>query len=662
MKNIILHTDDLKFLSIDPTKTIFWAGAGIGVLSPCNLPLGNDLTDAVLETAIGEKNTNKLIRLWNDKFPKIRDSIQNNNWLSPMKRSFRQSAKETDTMNNRPRLEFIIGEMHKMDLEFQDISFQKEKNQKTYERASIVKTLKNFSDAAPNSYHYALADFIRAGAMMVTTNFDICIEKALGLEQGKIEITDADGVPAVEYAAGQYIYHLHGIATDENIDENLGATLTNVSKSISLSFTKKLCDRLAEGYTIIFIGYGGVDFFDIKPFFDSLKDKAFPGKAIYLHYCREEDCQNEIAKIKNYQYLLTPFQEQYICYGDTEIFQNVLAYQSGIIKTEYSPACSKGTAFLKTKQALFNVIAECTNTDREKYWFINMFRIASQLNINMKYFYPDWAERLAIIYNDWKKDSPDQAALKKMILEPSDIARCIVHDIRTNNWYSKNTTYREIQQDILQIFRMRKSPVISTDFKLSEEELEHNLQKYVTQTCKILETDASDDKSIQIETAVIQYLCGPHTKQLYRKWLFDIVHRRETKKQLYVLLDYMNQLLEHSYNHFRYMTFYIGLNRRRHILNMILDEKPIIKMDGTGHSRFGDTYSPKMKCYGDIQAEWDICMEIPNLFDAEKVIQGVSEQYIFQACRGKGIHLWKMFCLYCIRRKIIRLRKGREIL
>lgn len=289
MKNIVLHTDDLEFLSIDPTKTIFWAGAGIGVLSPCNLPLGNDLTDAVLETAIGKKNTNTLIRIWNDKFQKIHDSIQNNNWVSSIKRSFRHSTRETNSMSNRPRLEFIIGEIHKMDLEFQDILFQKKKNQTTYQRASIIKPLKTFSNAAPNAYHYALADFIRAGAMMVTTNFDICIEKALGLKEDEIEITDADGVPAVEYAAGQYIYHLHGIATDENIDENLGATLTNVSKSVSLPFTQKLCRCLAEGYTIIFIGYGGVDFFDVKPFFDSLKDKAFPGKAIYLHYCREEE-------------------------------------------------------------------------------------------------------------------------------------------------------------------------------------------------------------------------------------------------------------------------------------------------------------------------------------------------------------------------------------
>ena len=660
MKNIILDKDNLDFLSIDPAKTIFWAGAGIGVLSPCNLPLGNDLTDAVLETVVGKENTNTLIRLWNDKFPEIQNSIQDNNWMLPAKKNQQSTPKGKDALSMRPRLEFIIGEVHKMDLEFQDISFQKRKNQITYQRTSIIKTLKNFTSAIPNAYHYALADFIRAGSILVTTNFDVCIEKALGLKEDEIKATSIDGIPAMEYKGGRYIYHAHGIATDKNIDENLGATLTNVSKSISRQFTKKLCKCFADGYTIIFIGYGGVDFFDIKPFFDSLGTGVFPGKAIYLHYCSEKVCKNEINRVKNYQYLLTPFQEQYICYGDTKIFLSKLTHQSNInITKTKSPAIhNNNTAFSTTKEALSSIATAYTPAALGKYQFINMFRIASQLNVSIKYFYPDWADRLAIIYNEWKTDAPEQETLKKMILGPVDIARCIVDDIRNNNWYSKNTTYAKIRQDILQIFKMRQGANIRTNLKLSDDELECDLQKYVTQTYKILETNADDDISIQIETAVIQYLCGPHTKRLYLKWILDIPHRHETQKQLHVLLDYMNQLLEHTYNHFHYMTFYIALNRRRHILNTILNEKPIINAEGTGSGIPGDLYLPEMKCYGDIQAEWDICMEIPNLFDAEKVIQGVLEQYVFRACKGKGLPLRKIFRLCRIKKKISKIRKG----
>ena len=55
MKHIILKTDDTTVLSIDPTKTIFWIGAGASGQAPCSLPLGNDLTDVIMEAALGKK-------------------------------------------------------------------------------------------------------------------------------------------------------------------------------------------------------------------------------------------------------------------------------------------------------------------------------------------------------------------------------------------------------------------------------------------------------------------------------------------------------------------------------------------------------------------------------------------------------------------------------
>lgn len=120
--------------------------AGVGALSPCNLPLVNQLTDAILNAVIGTDNKEKLISLWNSKIHEIQYSVQNNDWIHLPRKYFSLKSDKVNISNptDRPRLVFIIG-------------------------------------------------------------------------------------------------------------------------------------------------YGGVDFFDIKPFFDSLKNKSFPGKAIYLHYCSEEE-------------------------------------------------------------------------------------------------------------------------------------------------------------------------------------------------------------------------------------------------------------------------------------------------------------------------------------------------------------------------------------
>lgn len=55
MIDIILGKDDASMLGIDPSRTVFWTGAGISTKEPSCLPLGNGLTDAYLEAALGDK-------------------------------------------------------------------------------------------------------------------------------------------------------------------------------------------------------------------------------------------------------------------------------------------------------------------------------------------------------------------------------------------------------------------------------------------------------------------------------------------------------------------------------------------------------------------------------------------------------------------------------
>lgn len=60
-------------------------------------------------------------------------------------------------------------------------------------RDLVIRSLKNFSEAELNAYHYALADFVSAGAMVITTNFDIYIEKALGIKADETGVKNVDG-------------------------------------------------------------------------------------------------------------------------------------------------------------------------------------------------------------------------------------------------------------------------------------------------------------------------------------------------------------------------------------------------------------------------------------------------------------------------------------
>ena len=82
-QNLILSKDKLSTLSIDPSKTIFWVGAGVGAETPCNLPLGNGLTDAFLKSMLGEEQAEKFILYWNNHIPQIRESVKENDWKAP---------------------------------------------------------------------------------------------------------------------------------------------------------------------------------------------------------------------------------------------------------------------------------------------------------------------------------------------------------------------------------------------------------------------------------------------------------------------------------------------------------------------------------------------------------------------------------------------------
>lgn len=525
-RNIILAKDNLTWLSLDPAKTIFLVGAGVSSDTPSNLPLGNALTDAYLDMMLGDK-AEQFILYWNNHIPTIRNCIKEGKWSAPVSSTQYSTADlKSGRAWERPRLEFIIGEMNKLDQEFQKIRFEGPQNRIRYSRQSSIEALAYFAEAEPNLLHYWLADFAKAGATVITANFDTCIEKALGAGNKPIV---CDGVKGVETKAG-FIYHFRGVATDSDIQNNLGATVNNISKRLPDGLICKLIKYFEMGYNIVFVGYSGLDFFDIHPFFEGLQTEVYQGKAIYLHFCTDDQkCEEAVRTDKYYEYLLSPFKERAVVYGTSTDFFNTIGKNSGVTCSNDADAISKvqGTAFEDTKRQLYKLVGGMNMEDAETFRFLNMFRLTSQLNINPSNFYLNWGEKIKDIYNDWKNDKD---VLRQMFSTKGQINDCIVDDIRFNNWKSKNSAYLSASSDI--------KPYINKWDTGHKTELSNymswkrrgasrkQIDEFVDKTCEILKRGAFTALTPQeqdIERDTVHYLCGWQMKKVYAAWAIPVV-------------------------------------------------------------------------------------------------------------------------------------------
>ena len=589
--DIVLGSDDSAPLHIDPARTIFWTGAGISCIAPSSLPLGNGLTDAYLSASLGDK-WKDFVALWNNNFPQIKASVQDGKWFKPEPvGTFTAANVDSGEAWERPRLEYIIGEMDKMDKYFSSIHFYKDENNTLFHRASSLAALVNFALVEPCLYHYRLAELSRAGSVVVTANFDNGIEKALGVDSRIVE--RKYGTPAVSNGCGGYIYHFHGIATDK--PDNLRATISSMSKGLDDDFQDYIKELFLKGYDIVFIGYGGVDFFDVEPFFKEMEEGSYSGKAIYLQYSwNTADAEDKKAKDKNYLYLLAPFQNQYIAYGDTEKF-------FGSIYNSYSTVSTSSSdcgAFGKTKDALKKIVKE--QKDEDLYHFLNMFRLCSQLNINPGRFYPDWIERISGIFKLWEKDGTD--TLERMTVVNNQKSDGIIDDIYSNNWHDTDLTSTGMAKEL-------KPYIDSWEKNHTSVMLKFNrgygfplpksvIRKYVDQTVEILKGKKTDEESGDISRGTVLYICGWQTKAaifLYR------ISRGLIKGRLLFLKKCIDELLQYPFTRFRYRTHYLSLCRQAAYIEAVL-------------------HKGERGYEGNIQKEWDICMQTPILYDAGQVL------------------------------------------
>jgi len=589
--DIILGKDSGTLLRIEPAKTVFWTGAGISCLPPASLPLGNGLTDAYLKNCLGPKWQDFVI-LWNNNFPQIMNSVQYGIWKKPDPiGTF--TIDTIDQAGNRPRLEYVVGEMTKMDRYFNNIRFNNPENNKRFHRGSTLSALREFAKIEPCLYHYRLADLARAGAVVVTANYDDGIEKALNVESNSPETSY--GTRAVSNGCGGYIYHFHGIATDP--PESLGATINSVSKGLHEEFQRYIKSLFEKGYNIVFIGYGGVDFFDVKPFFESLESKKYTGKAIYLQYCTSVTKAEELRNTqKGYEYLLTPFQQQYIVYGNPiDAFDEFF--------DSYTPVSLSSVdckAFRATTDVLEGIVR--AQKDEETYHFLNMFRLCSQLNINPGRFYPDWVDKIVELVDVWEKDG----SIERMTVVDGQKNDGIIDDIYSNNWHDERIKKTGIEKKLAPYIKKWNKKHKNLMMKVNRKMVAYGfwlpksiVKKYVDETDRILADHRTDEYSNDINRSTVMYLCGGQTKIAVALYRYS---GGLLKKRMMFTKECIDRLIKHPFTRFVYRTHYLSLCRQSAYIDAAL-------------------HKGKNGYEGDIQAEWNICMQTPNLYDAGQVLQ-----------------------------------------
>jgi len=200
--NLQLRDAASDLFDVAPDRIAFWSGAGISGDAPTQGPLGFALTDRALSQAFEQ------------------DSL-----LDALRGAYSALELERD----RPRLESVL-----------DVVVAE------HGLGVLEGLLADLRDPPSNGNHRLFADHTLVGGRHVTANFDTCIERAGG---------DA-----------AQIVHLHGSFTDAGGIGMLGARLSRIERGFRPDMRDALDMLLAEIEVLVVVGYSGLDYFDVDPY------------------------------------------------------------------------------------------------------------------------------------------------------------------------------------------------------------------------------------------------------------------------------------------------------------------------------------------------------------------------------------------------------------
>lgn len=238
---------------------LFVVGAGISKPYPSNIPLGNELTKYILDISCGEKISDKILEIWNGFSKEIKQF--DNNLDFPL-----------------PRLETILGCISEIDL--------------IMGRQSILTGLHSWKNIPYNNNHSFLADFVKRGASIFTTNFDLGIEVAYESKYESMDCEYLGDVSAFSSSDLGVVYHLHGCARDDV--QRLGATMRKVKSGFDKDTETILKGIISRSKLIVFLGYSISDSFDITPLFE----KTISNEILFVQH-KNADWKNKVTYPSN---------------------------------------------------------------------------------------------------------------------------------------------------------------------------------------------------------------------------------------------------------------------------------------------------------------------------------------------------------------------------
>lgn len=239
----LLHCPTL--IGRDISDVLLWVGAGVSIDAPSSLPSGMELTEFVLDYTCGSLFKKKVLDKW--------ESI-----------SYNINRLQSFSYQYTPRLETILEQVSLIEKNDESSSYR------------FLEGFSSFKHAPYNHNHVLLARFILRGGFVITTNFDLCIEKAIE------DITNSTSCSGCSPMPGKII-HIHGCCSDVS---TLGATIRQVKKGLDSESQSFLMGFLSKPSMIIFWGYSLSDAFDVNIF---LARNIFPETdIIYCQYPQSE--------------------------------------------------------------------------------------------------------------------------------------------------------------------------------------------------------------------------------------------------------------------------------------------------------------------------------------------------------------------------------------
>lgn len=236
------------------SRWLIWAGAGISRAEPSLLPLGKTLTEFTLVTTCGIQVARRICSVWSSA-----------NRIIGQASRFVLGPLTPMPLDEYPRLEAVLGEISEVESHTRLVGF------------SFLQGFSGFAQTPFNRNHWRIACLLGAGATVITTNFDLCIEDAYrALHPGDMFVRKRIG-NTYRYrsrhnpAAGD-LWHIHGIAEDV---QRLGTTLRIIKEGLPRGFRQLLNTKLRNGCALIFVGYSASDAFDVNLFFDSKAQTEF---------------------------------------------------------------------------------------------------------------------------------------------------------------------------------------------------------------------------------------------------------------------------------------------------------------------------------------------------------------------------------------------------